>query len=119
MASEAKLDNSTGGELLLGGRNTELQNTWGASSDEYEDTETLTHWAMQKETKRATVRHIQGSPPTKNTQRETMTPRNTDERYRRMNKDNKNYGALMVLEATRRRLRFNIARVGFQRRIRE
>jgi len=42
VGSDAELDNSRGGELLLGGMNTELQNTWEASSDEYESTEVLT-----------------------------------------------------------------------------
>ena len=42
VASEAELDDATGGELLLGGMSTELQNAWGASSDEYESTEALT-----------------------------------------------------------------------------
>jgi len=37
VASEAELDDSTGGELLLGGMNIDLQNAWGASSEEYED----------------------------------------------------------------------------------
>jgi len=37
MASEAELDNSTGGELHLGRMNTELQNAWRPSSEEYDD----------------------------------------------------------------------------------
>jgi len=74
VASEAELDNSTGGELLIGGMMAELQNAWGASSEEYEDLEALAQWAIRKETKLATVRHIQGSPSTKNIQRETTTP---------------------------------------------
>ena len=73
-----ELDDSTGGELLLGGMIAELQKAWGASSEEYEDLETLAQWAIRKETKLATVRHIQGSPSTKNVQRETITPRNPD-----------------------------------------
>jgi len=55
-----------GGELLLEGMNPELQNAWGAGSDEYEALEALAQWAIRKETKRATVRHIQGSPSAKN-----------------------------------------------------
>jgi len=39
VASEVELDDSTGGELLLGGMIAELQNAWGASSEEYEDLE--------------------------------------------------------------------------------
>jgi len=81
VASEAELDDSTGGELLLGGMIAELQNTWGASSEEYEDLETLAQWAIRKETKLAMVRHIQGSPTTKSVQRETITPRNPDGTY--------------------------------------
>ena len=65
MASEAELDDSTGGELLLGGMITELQNAWGASSEEYEDLEALSPWAIRKEIKLAPVRHIQGLPWTK------------------------------------------------------
>jgi len=41
MASEAELDDSTGGELLLGGIIAELPNAWGASIEEYEDLKTL------------------------------------------------------------------------------
>jgi len=119
VASEAELDDSTGGELLLGGMITELQNAWGASSEEYEDLETLAQWAIRKETKLATVKHIQGSPLTKNIQRETTTPRNPDGTYRPTNNGNQNYGDPMELDATRKKPRFNISREEFQRRIRE
>jgi len=119
VASEAELDDSTGGELLLGGMITELQNAWGASSEEYEGLEALAQWAIRKETKLATVRHIQESPSTKNIQRETTTPRNPDGTYRPTNNGNQNYGDPMELDATRKRPRFNISREEFQRRIRE
>jgi len=119
VASQAELDDSTGGELLLGGMITELQNAWGASSEEYEDLEALAQWAIRKETKLATVRHIQGSPSTKNIQRETTTPRNPDGTYRPTNNGKQNYGDPMELDATRKRPRFNISREEFQRRIRE
>jgi len=39
VASEVELDDSTCGELLLGGMIAELQNAWGASSEEYEGLE--------------------------------------------------------------------------------
>jgi len=71
VASQAELDNSTGGELLLGVMIIELQNAWGASREEYEDPEALAQWSIWKETKLATIRHIQGSLLAKNTQRET------------------------------------------------
>jgi len=119
VASEAKLDDSTGGELLQGGMIAELQNAWGASSEEYEDLEALPQWAIQKETKLATVRHIQGSPSAKNGQQETAVPRNPDGTYRPANNGNQNYSDLMELDVTRRRPRFNISREEFQRRIRE
>jgi len=119
VASEAELDDSTGGELLLGGMITELQNAWGASSEEYEDLEVLAEWAIRKETKLATDRHIQGSPSAKNIQLETGTPRNPDGTYRRTNEGNQNYGEPIELDATQRRPRFNISREEFQRRIRE
>jgi len=119
VASEAELDDSTGGELLLGGMIAKLENAWGASSEEYEDLETLAQWAIRKETKLATVRHIQGSPSTKNIPRETIKPRNPDGTYRPANTGNQNYGDPMELDATRKRPRFNISREEFQRRIRE
>jgi len=94
VASEAELDDSTGAELLLGGMITELQNAWGASSEEYEGLEALAQWAIRKETKLARVRHIQGSPSIKNAQRETITPRNPDGTYRPTNNGSENYGDL-------------------------
>jgi len=119
VASEAELEDSTGGELLLGGMITELENAWGASSEEYEDLEALAQWAIREETKLATVRHIQGSPSTKNIQRETTTPRNPDGTYRPTNNGNQNYGDPIELDATRKRPRFNISREEFQRRMQE
>jgi len=119
VASEAELDDSTAGELLLGGMIAELQNAWGTSSEEYEDLEALAQWAIRKETKLATVRHIQGSPLTKSTQRETTTPRNPDGTYPPTNNGKQDYGDPMELDVTRRRPRFNISREEFQRRIRE
>jgi len=97
----------------------ELQNAWGASSEEYEGLKALAQWVIRKETKLATVRHIQGSPPTKNTQRETTTPRNPDGIYRPTNNSNQNYGNPMELDATRKRPSFNISREEVQRRIRK
>jgi len=90
VASEAELDDSTGGELLLEGMIAEFQNAWGASSEEYQDLETLAQGAIRKETKWATVRHIQESPSTKSVQRETMTPRNQDGTYQPANNGNQN-----------------------------
>jgi len=119
VASEAELDDSSGGELLLGGMITELQNAYGASSEEYDNLEALAQWAIRKETKLATGRHIQGSPSTKKIQPETTTPRNPDGTYRPTNNGNQNYGDPMELDATRKRPRFNISREEFQRRIRE
>jgi len=119
VASEAKLDDSSGGELLLGGMIAELQNPWGASSVEYEGLEALAEWAIRKETKLATVRHIQGSPSAKNRQPETAIPRNPGGIYRPANFGNQNYGDPMELDATRGRPRFNISREQFQRRIQE
>jgi len=100
MASEPELDDTTGGELLLGRMNPELQNAWGAGSEEYEDVEALAQWAIRKETKLATVRHIQGSPSAKNIQQETAIPQNPDGTYRPTNNNNQNYGNPMELDAT-------------------
>jgi len=60
VTSEAELDDSATGQLLLGRMLTELQNAGGATSEEYEDLEALAQWAIRKEIKLATVRHIQG-----------------------------------------------------------
>jgi len=108
-----------GGQLLLGGMNTELQNAWGASSQEYEELEVLAQWAIRNETKLATVRHIQGSPSTKNVQGKTIRPQNSDGTYRPIDKENQNYGDPMELDASMKRPRFNIAREEFPRRIQE
>ena len=77
VASETGLDDSTAGEWLLGGMNSELQNAWGASSDKYTNITALVNWAIEKETKLATVRHIQGhkttTTPGQTRSRETPT----------------------------------------------
>jgi len=78
VASEAELHDATAGELLLGGMNTELQLAWGASNEGYENLAVLAQWAIQKETKLETVRHIEVSPSTKKIGRETITPRDPD-----------------------------------------
>jgi len=119
VASEAELDNSTAGELLLGGMITELKNAWGATSEEYEDLEARAEWAIRKETKLAMVRHLQESPSAKNIQGETTTPGNPEGTYRPTINGNQNYGDPMELEATRRQPSFNIWRKEFQRRIRQ
>jgi len=79
---------------------TELQNAWGASSEEYEGLEALAQWAIRKETKLGTVQHIQGSTSTKNIPRETTTPRNPDGTYRPTNNGNQSYSAPMELAVT-------------------
>jgi len=89
------------------------------SSEEDEDLEILAQWAIRKETKLATVRHIQGSPSTKNIQGETTPPRNPDATYRPTNNSNQNYGDPMELDTTRKRPRFNISQEELQRRMRE
>jgi len=119
VASKAQLDDSTGGELLVGGMIAELQNARGASSAEYQDLETLAQWAIKKEPKLATISHIQGLPSTKRVQRETITPRNPDGTYGPSNNGNENYRDPMELDTTRKGPRFNILREEFQRRIRE
>jgi len=117
VAREAELDDSTGGELLLVGMIPELQNAWGASSEQEEDIESLAQWAIRKGPKLPTVKHLQGSP--KNVQREVITTRNPDGAYRPANNSNQNYGDPMELDATGKRLRFNISREQFQSRIPE
>jgi len=79
VASEAELDNSTGGELLQGGMIAELQNASGACREEYEGLDALAQGAIRKETKLATVRHLKS---TKRVQQDTVTPRNPDRTYR-------------------------------------
>ena len=96
-----------------------MQNAWGASSEEYEDLETLAEWAIKKDTKLATVRHIQGSPLTKSAQRETTRPRTPDGTYRPSTNGNQNYGDPMEVDPTRKRPRFNLSREECQRRIPE
>ena len=108
MAIEAELDDLTEGQLRLGGMNTELQNGWGASSNEYESTEVVAQGRIRKKTKLAMVRHIQGGPPTKDNQGETITPGSPDVPYRPTTNGNQDYGDPMELDATRKRPRLNI-----------
>ena len=115
VASETGLDDSTAGEWLLGRMNSELQNAWGAASDKYTNITVLANWAIEKETKLATVRHIQGNktPPTRTTEvsrnpNGTYQPRTTTQG-----------GEAMDLDAFRRRPRLNLSQEEFRRHMRE
>src|SRR6267154_5528534 len=80
VAREADLDDATGGEWLLTGMQTELQDAWGADSEEFSGTETLARWAICKETKLATVCHIQKKGP--NQVKTSTAARNQDGTFR-------------------------------------
>jgi hypothetical protein len=116
VASETELDDSTAGEWLLGGMIADLQNAWGASSDKYTSTEALANWAIEKETKLATVRHTQGHK-TATTPRTNEIPRNPNGTYQP--RTTTQGGDAMDLDATRKQPRLNISREEFQRRMRE
>ena len=81
VVSEAGLDNSTACEWRLGGMNSELQNAWGASSDQYTNITALTNLAIEKETKLATVRHIQGNKISATATKTNEMPRNPNRTY--------------------------------------
>ena len=81
VASETGLDDSTASEWLLGRMNSELQNAWGASSDKYTNITALANWAIEKETKLATVRHIQGNKTPVTATRINEVPRNLNGTY--------------------------------------
>ena len=106
VASETGLDDSTVGEWLLGGMNSELQNAWGASSDKYTNITALANWVIEKETKLATVRHIQGHKTTTTTPRTIDVPRNPNGTYQPRTTTQR--GDVMDLDATRGRPRLNI-----------
>ena len=117
VASETGLDDSTAGEWLLGGMNPELQNAWGASSDKYTNITALANWAIEKETKLATVRHIQGHKATTPIQRQNEIPRNPNGTYQP--RTTTQGGEAMDLDAFRRQPRLNISPEEFRRRMRE
>ena len=117
VASETGLDDSTAGEWLLGGMNPELQNAWGASSDKYTNITALANWAIEKETKLATVRHIQGHKTTNLVQKQNDTPRNPNGTYQP--RTTTQGGEAMDLDAFRRRPRLNLSPEEFRRRMRE
>ena len=81
VASKTGLDDSTAGEWLLGGMNSELQNARGASRDKYTTIAALANWAIEKETKLATVRHIQGHKTTIPMENTNEIPRNPNGTY--------------------------------------
>ena len=117
VASETELDDSTAGEWLLGGMNPEIQNAWGASSDKYTNITALANWAIEKETKLATVRYIQGHKTTTPIQNQNEIPRNPNGTYQL--RTTTQGGEEMDLDAFRRRPRLNISQEEFRRRMRE
>ena len=115
VASETGLDDSTAGEWLLSGMNSELQNVWGASSDKYTNITALANWAIEKQTKLAMVRHIQGYKIAPTTPRTNKVPRNPNGTYQLRTTTQE--GDAMDLDATRRQPRLNISREEFQQRM--
>ena len=117
VVSETGLDDSTVGEWLLGGMNLELQNTWGASSDKYTNITALANWVIEKETKLATVRRIQGHKTTTPIQKTNEVPRTPNGTYQP--RTTTHGGEAMDLNAFRRRSRLNLSQEEFRRRMRE
>ena len=117
VASETGLDDSTAGEWLLGGMNPKLQNAWGASSDKYTNITALANWAIKKETKLATVRHIQGYKTTTPIQKLNEISRNPNGTYQP--RTTTQGGEAMDLDVFRRRPRLNISQEEFRRLMRE
>ena len=111
------LDNSTAGEWLLGGMNSELQNAWGASSDKFTNITALANWAIKKETKLATVRHIQGHKTTTPIQKANEIPRNPNGTFQR--RTTTQGGEAMDLDGFRLRPRLNLSQEEFRRRMNE
>ena len=120
-SSKVELDDSTAGEWLLTGMNTELQDGCGADSDDYKSMAEMAQWAIHKEIKLATVWHIQKDWSNKGatTLRNTDTPRNPDRIYRPAKNNNQNYGQLMDLDVTLRQPKLYISMEEFQKRMRE
>ena len=101
VASETELDDSTAGEWLLGRMNIDVQNACGASSIKYTSTESLANWAIEKETKLAIVRHIQGHKTSTTTPRTSQVSRNPNDTYQPRTKTQG--GDVMDLDAFRQR----------------
>ena len=116
VASETELDDSTAGKWLLGAKNVELQNAWRASCDKYTKAGALTNWAIEKETKLASVGHIQGNKPT-TILKTNLIPRNHNGIYQL--RTTSQGGDAMDLDTFRRRPRLNISLEEFRRRMRE
>ena len=117
VAREWGLDDSTVGEWLLGRMNLELQNALGALSNKYINAGTLANWAIEKETKLATVRHIQGHKTTTTIQKTNKVPRNPNGTYQP--RTITQGGDAMDLDAFGRRPRLNLSPEEFRRCMRE
>ena len=107
VASETGLDDSIAGEWLLGGMNLELQNAWGASSNKYTNITAFTNWAIEKETKLATVRYIQEHKTSTTATKTNEVPRNPSGIYQ--SRTTTQERDAMDLDAFRRRPRLNLS----------
>jgi hypothetical protein len=110
IATEAQLDETTMGEWLLSGMKTSLQEAWGNDAADFTTTANLANWAIRKETKLATVKHLQGSG-----YRKQEFPRKNDGTFRPAARDLSG-GEPMDLDATRRRPNLNLSREEYKRR---
>jgi len=114
IASQTGMDDTTLTYHLIKGFKAELQDAWGMDGSDSQEPQFVANWAIKKETKMATIKHMRHGTISKEKTASPGTPRNQNGTFR---PQNDNQGDPMELDATRRRPGFNISAKEYQRRM--
>jgi len=109
------MDDATLTYHVMKGFKTELQDAWGIDGSDLQDPQFVANWAIKKETKMATIKHMRHGTTSKGTTVSSGNPRNQNGTFQ---PQNDNQGDPMELDAKRRRPGFNISAKEYQRRMR-
>ena len=117
VASQTGMDDATLTFHLMKGFRTDIQDAWGMDGSDSQETQYVANWAIKKETKMASIRHMRMG----NGQKEKTThptTRNQDGTFRQQTV-REDRGDPMELDATRRRGNFGLSTTEFRRRMRD
>ena len=114
IASQTGMDDATLTYHLIKGFQTELQDALGIDGSDSQDPQFVANWAIKKETKMATIKHMRHGTTSEGTTASSGTPRNQNGTFR---PQNDNQGDPIEHDATRSWPGFNISAKEYQRRM--
>ena len=118
VASETGMDDNTLAYHLVAGLKPETQEAWGLDGSDSQDPQYIANWFIRKETKMASIRHMQQRVVKKEKPTSNEASRNKDGTFKPTPIPERRSDP-MELDATRRRPRLNLSTEEYQRRMKE